>query len=74
MSKQDIEEIVKYVKENVWMYDQRCEVAGEIMDKYRCPLEYADGGLWSDIEDAVRDWCDDNGKCFDDYDLEEIFY
>lgn len=66
-------ELVQYVIDNVDDFGRRYQKALTKIDRMRCPLRMADGDLYDDICDNVEDWCSDNDKEFDDYDVDEIF-
>lgn len=67
------EEIKAYVENNVHRFAERYDLALEKIGEMRCPLSMADDSLFNDIRDAVDDWCSDNDKDPDDYDIEEMF-
>ena len=65
--------IKAYVENNVHRFAERYDLALEKIGEMRCPLSMADDSLFNDIRDAVDDWCSDNDKDPDDYDIEEMF-
>ena len=67
------EEIKAYVENNVHRFAERYDLALEKIGEMRCPLSMADDSLFNDIRNAVDDWCSDNDKDPDDYDIEEMF-
>lgn len=61
-------EIAAYVRNSVEDYEIRFSLALKRMDRMRCPLRMADGGLFDEIVDAVSEWCEDNDVSVDFYD------
>lgn len=53
-------EISSYVRNNVEFFEERLQLALNKMDANRCPLKMADYQLFSDIRDAIKEWCEDN--------------
>lgn len=75
-------ELVSYVADSLYDYKNEADIALDYMDKYRCPLTTASETIVDVIDDAIRDWCDDNDidyYNFDSYnafekDIEDIFF
>lgn len=67
------EELIQYVIDNVDDFGKRYQHALAQMDKRRVPLRLADNSLYDEIYDAMCDWCEDNDKDVDEYDIDEIF-
>lgn len=66
-------EMVQLVIDSVVDFDAHYNRALEIIGSERCPFSMADRRLYDAIQDVIDDWCSDNEKDPDDYDIEEIF-
>ena len=66
-------EMVQHVIDNVADFDTRYNLTLDAMGRDRCPLRVASYGLYSDIEECMGEWCNDNDDRPDLYDIEEIF-
>ncbi len=66
-------EMVQYVIDHVVDFDIRYQCALNIIGRDRCPLRMASYGLYSDIEEYIGEWCNDNEDSSNLYDIEEIF-
>ena len=68
-------ELVSYVKENVWNYEARLQVALDVMDHMRVPLQMADGCLSDEIFDAMNDFWEDHFSVhYDDITIEDVIF
>ena len=68
-------ELASYVKENVWNYEARLQVALDMMDRLRVPLQMADGCLFNEISDAMCDFWEDNFSVhYDDITIEDVIF
>lgn len=67
-----IKEIAAYVRNNVEFFEERLQLALNKMERYRCPLSFADQELYDDISNAIDDWCWDNEVDGDDWDYEDL--
>lgn len=65
-------EIAAYVRNNVEFFEERLQLALNKMERMRCPLRMADDALYSEICDAIGDWCLDNDIDEDSYDWDEL--
>lgn len=70
------EHLSKYVSENVWRYEDRAQLALEVIGIDRCPLQLADRKLYNDMCKAVFDYIEDNALDIDpdDIDIETILF
>lgn len=66
-------EMVQLVIDSVVDFDAHYNRALEIIGSERRPLRFADRRLYDAIQEVIEDWCSDNEKDPDDYDIEEIF-
>ncbi len=72
-------EMVQYVIDNVDDFEPRYQHALSIIGRDRCPLRMANLCLYAEIEDMIKEWCEEdnwlneNSRNPDDYDIEEIF-
>ena len=74
--------LLNYVADALSDFDAQINVALQFMAKYRCSLSSANCTSVDVIEDAIRDYCDDNDIDyyeFDTYaefekDIEDIFF
>lgn len=55
-----IAEVKEYFLDLVEDYEIRLNHAWDVMDKWRCPLSYADERLFNDMLDAICDYVSDN--------------
>ena len=66
-------ELVQYIIDNIDRFGKRYQMAITKVDRMRCPLRMADPQLYSELIDRAEEWCDDNDKDVEDYDIDEIF-
>lgn len=66
-------ELVQYIIDNIDRFGKRYQMAITKIDRMRCPLRVADPQLYSELVDRAEEWCDDNNKDVEDYDIDEIF-
>lgn len=66
-------EMVQFIIDHVDDFEFRYALALDVIGIDRCPLYMADYTLNNDIVDAMEEWCYDNNKDPDSYDIEEIF-
>lgn len=64
-------ELAAYVRNNVEFFEERLQLALNKMERMRCPLRIADDALYSEITDAIGDWCFDNDIDEDSFDWDE---
>lgn len=74
MEQEMINEIGKYLRENVEDFDVRVELALKTMDRKRCPLGYADSELCDECYNKIEEWCEENGVEVEYIDVEEIIF
>ena len=66
-------EIAAYVRNNVEFFEERLQLALNMMERMRCPLSFADERLYDEIQCAIEEWCDDNEVSLEfDEDWDEI--
>lgn len=70
------EHLSRYASENIWLYEERVQIALEVIGIDRCPLQLADHKLYDDICRAVNDFIRDNALDIDpdDIDIETILF
>ena len=61
MTKEMINEIGKYLREQIEDFDVRVNLALNTMNKKRCSFDYADCDLYDECFDKIEEWCEDNG-------------
>ena len=74
--------LLNYVADALSNFDAQINVALQFMEKYRCSLSSASDTIVDVINDAIRDYCEDNDIDyyeFDTYaefekDVEDIFF
>lgn len=74
--------LLNYVADALSDFDKHITIALNNMEEYRCSLSSASDTIVDVIEDAIRDYCDDNDIDyyeFDTYaefekDIEDIFF
>lgn len=77
MTKEMINEIGNYLRENVEDFDFRVDLALKKMGKMRWSFDYADCNLYDECYDKIEEWCKENGIDTEkDYivDVEEIIF
>lgn len=74
MEQEIINEIGKYLRENVEDFDIRVQLALKTMDRKRCPFGYADSELCDECYDRIEEWCIDNNIDVECIDVEEIIF
>lgn len=74
MEQEMINEIGKYLRENVEDFDVRVELALKTMDRKRYPLGYADSELCDECYNKIEEWCEENGIEPEYIDVEEIIF
>lgn len=57
LTKKVRKEIAAYVRENVWNYDKRMDIALDLMNEWRVPFSQTE--VYDAVVDAVCDWCSD---------------
>ena len=60
MTKEMINEIGNYLREQIEDFDVRVGMALNTMDKKRCSLDNADCDLYDECYDKIEEWCEDN--------------
>lgn len=76
------DKLLTYVADALSDFDKHISIALDNMEKYRCSLSSVSDTIVDVIEDAIRDYCDDNDIDyyeFDTYaefekDIEDIFF
>jgi hypothetical protein len=74
--------LLNYIADALSDFDKHISIALDNMEKYRCSLSSASDTIVDVINDAIRDYCDDNDIDyyeFDTYaefekDIEDIFF
>lgn len=69
-----INEIGKYLREQIEDFDVRVDLALYTMNMKRYPLEYADSELCDECYDRIEEWCEENGVEVECIDVEEIIF
>ena len=60
MTKEMINEIGNYLREQIEDFDVRVNLALKTMDKKRCSLDHADCDLYDECYEKIEEWCEDN--------------
>lgn len=60
MTKEMINEIGNYLREQIEDFDVRVNLALKTMDKMRCSFDYADCDLYDECYDKIEEWCENN--------------
>lgn len=66
--------LAKHCAETVWEFESRVQLAIRLMDRYRAPLRMVDDSLYSEMQDAVDEWGQDNEVDVEDVDIEELIF
>jgi hypothetical protein len=74
MKQEMINEIGKYLRENVEDFDVRVNLALKTMDRKRCSFDFADCDLHNECYDKIEEWYEENGIEPEYIDVEEIIF
>lgn len=66
--------LAKHCAETVWEFEDRVQLALRQMDRYRAPLRMVDDSLYSEMQDAMDEWGQDNEVDVEDVDIEELIF
>lgn len=69
-------ELVVFVSDRIEDYEERVQLALNLIDHNRCSLQQADGILYSQMYDAVSEFISDNDLSIspDEIDLETVLF
>lgn len=67
-------QIFEYWRANIEDFDLKMRLAFNRMDKERCPLNMVDYYFYSELSNALEDFCYDNDLEAEDFDIEEILW
>lgn len=71
---QTTREIATYCAANIFEYEERRSLALAKMDRFRNPLQYAEPSLYTEMLDAIEDYCEDYELNSEDIDIEDILF
>ena len=74
MTKEMINEIGKYLRENIEDFDVRVKLALNTMGRMRCSFDYADCNLHDECYERIEEWYEENGIEVEYIDVEEIIF
>ena len=74
MTKEMINEIGNYLREQIEDFDVRVGMAFNTMGKKRCSFDYADCNLHYECYDKIEEWYEENGIKVEYIDVEEIIF
>ena len=74
MTKEMINEIGNYLREQIEDFDVRVNLALKTMDKMRCSFGYADSELCDECYDRIEEWCEEHDIDVECIDVEEIIF
>lgn len=66
-------DLLRYINAALAGYEYEIDRAIEEIDHYRCPLSSASDKIVSLMDDAIRDYCDDNDIDYYNFDVENAF-
>jgi hypothetical protein len=69
-----INEIGKYLRENVEDFDVRVDLALKTMGRKRCSFDFADCNLHNECYNKIEEWYKENGIEPEYIDVEEIIF
>jgi hypothetical protein len=69
----EYQKFLSYVVSNLKYMPQEIDRAIRYMENYRCPLSSASMDIVDAIDNAIRDYCDDNDIDYYEFDVEENF-
>lgn len=67
-------DLTTYMAQNIEDYEHRVAIALNVMDRNRCPIQFADNKLYTEMMDLVDEYCYDNDLDTDDIDIEMILF
>lgn len=74
MTKEMINDIGNYLREQIEDFDVRVGMAFNTMGKKRCSFDYADCNLHDECYDKIEEWYEENGIEVEYIDVEEIIF
>lgn len=74
MKQEMINEIGKYLRENVEDFDVRVNLALKTMDRKRCSFDFVDCDLHNECYDKIEEWYEENGIEVEYIDVEKIIF
>ncbi len=75
MTKDQLNSIADYCKENITDYEVRVGLAIDKIAYWRASLEYVDNSLCAEMQDACEEWCEENEIDLDeDFDVEDLIW
>ena len=67
-------ELAAYMAQTIEDYEHRLAVALNIMDRNRCPIQYADYNLYTEMMNQIDEYCYDNDLNPDDIDIDTVLF
>ena len=75
MTKKNRKNMVAYIRSCVEDYEERVQRALDVMDAVRRPLRMASPLLYSQMDDAAREWAEENGvRLGVEFDVEDLIW
>ena len=75
MTKKDKQELAAYLRSSIEDYEERIQVALNVINAMHYPLRVASPVLYGQMDDAAREWAEENGvKLGVEFDVENLIW
>jgi len=66
--------LYNHCKSVISCFEEHESIALDKINRMRCPLSFADSELYERMEEAISEYCEENGLNAEDFDTEEVFW
>ena len=75
MTKKEKQELAAYLRSSIEDYEERIQVALNVINAMHYPLSIASPVLYGQMDDAAREWAEENGvRLGVEFDVEELLW
>lgn len=75
MTKKDKQELAAYLRSSIEDYEERIQVALNVINAMHYPLSIASPVLYGQMDDAAREWAEENGvRLGVEFDVENLIW
>ena len=75
MTKKETQELAAYIRSSIEDYEERIQVALNVINAMHYPLSIASPVLYGQMDDAAREWAEENGvRLGVDFDVENLIW
>lgn len=67
-------DLANYCTQVIEDFELRVKHTLNVIDSDRCSLQHADYSLYSEMESAISDYCEENNLDFSEIDIETLIY